>query len=273
MASDSDRLGRWARWVVLVLLAVGTLGGCRSERRARYGEERGDPAMNASRSETRNGSSDDRSADRRALVDQLAAEGITSTAVLDAIGRVPRHRFVPPELAADAYVDHALPIAEDQTISQPFIVAYMTEALGVQAGERVLEVGTGSGYQAAVLAEMGLKVYTIEILPALAKQADDVLRRIGYDSIVRRVGDGYLGWPEHAPYDGILVTAAAPRVPTPLVEQLAPGARLVIPLEEAGSDEQWIWVLEKESDGEVVRRRAIPVRFVPMTGAVQRRRD
>jgi protein-L-isoaspartate(D-aspartate) O-methyltransferase len=166
-----------------------------------------------------------------------------------------------------------LPIGENQTISQPFIVAYMTEALGVEAGDRVLEVGTGSGYQAAVLSEMGIEVYTVEIIAPLARQADRVLGALGYDSVVRRVGDGYAGWPEHGPYSGIIVTAAAPRVPEALIEQLAPGGRLVIPLEDDGTDAQWIWVLEKQAGGDVVRRRAIPVRFVPMTGAVQRRRD
>jgi len=233
----------------------------------------GDSPVTAARSDRSGGVDDGHDEDRQALVAALAGEGIQDRAVLAAIARVPRHLFVPPEVAEQAYADHALPIGEDQTISQPFIVAYMTEALGVESGDRVLEVGTGSGYQAAVLAEMGVQVFTIEIVAPLAQRADAVLATLGYDSIVRRVGDGYAGWPEHAPYHGIIVTAAAPRVPEVLLDQLVPGGRLVIPLDDEQADAQWIWVLEKRASGDVVRRRTIPVRFVPMTGAVQRRPD
>jgi protein-L-isoaspartate(D-aspartate) O-methyltransferase len=207
---------------------------------------------------------------REALASSLASDGIRNQAVLAAVRTVPRHEFVPPELASEAYDDRPLPIGAGQTISQPYVVAYMTEALGVSAGDRVLEVGTGSGYQAAILAEIGAEVFSIEIVPELSERARGSLDRSGYERVKLRVGDGYAGWPSEAPFKGVIVTAAAERIPPPLVEQLAPNGRLVMPIEESISGHQWIVVLEKDAHGKVSERRTLPVRFVPMTGEVER---
>ena len=175
----------------------------------------------------------DDEARERMLVEQLEARGFRDPAVLGAMRRVPRHRFVDRELRERAYDDTPLPIGERQTISQPYMVALMTEALALTGGERVLEVGTGSGYQAAVLAELGVTVLSIERIPALAERALAVLGALGYGARVRvEVGDGTLGWPAEAPWDAIIVTAAAPQLPRPLLEQLAPAARLVLPMGE-----------------------------------------
>ncbi len=200
---------------------------------------------------------------RNRLVSTLEKEGIDDPAVLAAIATVPRHEFVPDRLLGDAYANYPLPIGHDQTISQPYVVALMTQLLRLRAGERVLEIGTGSGYQAAVLAEIGCNVYTIEIIPELAEQAGLVLDRLGYDSIRQRVGDGWLGWPEEAPYDAIIVTAAPDSVPRALVEQLRPGARMILPL-GAQTSHQMLTIVEKAADGSVSEREAGAVRFVPM---------
>jgi protein-L-isoaspartate(D-aspartate) O-methyltransferase len=189
-----------------------------------------------------------------------------SAPVMEALARVPRHEFVPPPLRELAYLNRPLPIGEGQTISQPYIVALMTDLLGVAPGARVLEVGTGSGYQAAVLAQMGVTVFSIEIVEALAASARDRLERLGVDGVTVRAGDGYHGWPEHAPFDGIVVTAAAPHVPQPLVEQLRVGAVLVIPVGPQGGAQQLL-VIAKRADGGVDTRAVLPVRFVPLTGA------
>jgi protein-L-isoaspartate(D-aspartate) O-methyltransferase len=162
--------------------------------------------------------------------EQMERRGIADVRVLEAMRKVPRHLFVDPVLAGRAYEDAPLPIGEGQTISQPYMVAVMTAALALQGGERVLEIGTGSGYQAAVLAELAGQVYSIERIPALADRAQETLRRLGYDNVTIRVGDGSLGWPEAAPFAAIVVTAGAPRVPPPLVEQLQVGGRLLIPV-------------------------------------------
>jgi protein-L-isoaspartate(D-aspartate) O-methyltransferase len=172
---------------------------------------------------------------------------------------------VAPSHAGEAYDDHPLPIGHGQTISQPYIVAFMTEALGLRGGERVLEVGTGSGYQAAVLAEIAAKVHTIEIVAPLADEARTRLERLGYRNIEVRAGDGYRGWPEAAPFDAIMVTAAAPRIPEPLREQLADGGRLVLPL---GDEFQELVVVTRRGT-RFDERRVLPVRFVPMTGKVR----
>jgi len=185
--------------------------------------------------------------------------------VMAAMRAVPRHEFVPPGLRAEAYANHPLPIGGGQTISQPYIVAIMSHLLGVEAGDKVYELGTGSGYQAAVLAEMGVEVYTVEILPELAQGAEQLLHRLGYDNVRVRAGDGYLGWPQAAPFDGILVTAAADHVPEPLVEQLAVDGRLVMPIGAAGWVQQLV-VLRKAADGTLERTVILPVRFVPVTG-------
>ena len=191
---------------------------------------------------------------------QLRANGIRDRRVLAAMSRVPRHLFVPDTLRDSAYADGPLPIGEGQTISQPYIVAYMTEVARVGPGDRVLEVGTGSGYQAAVLAELAREVYTIELLPTLGARADSLLRALGYTNIRTRIGDGYAGWSEHAPYDAIVVTAAPDHVPPALVAQLAIGGRIVIPV---GTDDQELRILTRTGSG-VVEQRTIPVRFVPL---------
>ena len=205
---------------------------------------------------------------RRMVEEQLAARGITDARVLAAMGKVPRHALVPEEVRPQAYADGPLPIGEGQTISQPYIVAYMTEQLALKGGERVLEVGTGSGYQAAVLAELAAEVYTVEIVPALARRAAADLARLGYRNVTVREGDGYRGWPEKAPFDAIVVTAAPPEVPEPLIAQLKPGGRLVLPVGEAFQD---LLLLTKDASG-VQQRRLLPVRFVPMTGEAQEKR-
>jgi len=186
--------------------------------------------------------------------------------VLDALKRVPRHRFVPKSLASRACADRPLPIGKGQTISQPYIVAYMTEQLEVRPCQRVLEIGTGSGYQAAVLAELGAQVYSVEIVAELAQRAAAVLAELGYGDVHLRVGDGWAGWSEAAPFDRIILTAAPSEIPDPLIEQLASEGRLVAPLTDRLSGNQWIWLVEKDAHGRVSRRRMMAVRFVPMTG-------
>ena len=187
-----------------------------------------------------------------------------SDRVMAAMGRVPRHRLVPPEQVPYAYENRPLPIGHGQMISQPYIVALMTDLLDPKPTDVVLEIGTGSGYQAAVLAELVAKVYTIEIVEPVGKRAEGQLAALGYRNIAVRIGDGYLGWPEAAPFDGIVVTAAAPHVPQPLVEQLKPGGRLVIPV-GAQWEVQDLLVIEKRPDGSTATKRTIPVRFVPLT--------
>lgn len=182
--------------------------------------------------------------------------------VLEAMARVPRHEFVPASERASAYRNRPLPIGQRQTISQPFIVALMTDLLEAKPEDRVLEVGTGSGYQAAVLSHLVREVYSIEIVPPLAKEAAETMQRLGYTNVTTRIGDGYLGWPEHAPYDGIIVTAAPDHVPPALVEQLKPGGRLVIPV---GGIDQDLMVIEKNAYGTTTSTEVVPVRFVPLT--------
>jgi protein-L-isoaspartate(D-aspartate) O-methyltransferase len=184
--------------------------------------------------------------------------------VMAAMTKVPRHRFVPPAQEADAYQNRPLPIGGRQTISQPYIVALMTDLLEPKPGDTVLEVGTGSGYQAAVLAELVTSVYTIEIVEPLGRRASETLQALGYRNVHTRIGDGYGGWPEHAPFDSIIVTAAARDIPQPLIDQLKPGGRLVIPVGES-SEVQELVVIEKMQDGRISRRRTLPVRFVPLT--------
>jgi protein-L-isoaspartate(D-aspartate) O-methyltransferase len=196
---------------------------------------------------------------------QIVRRGVEDHAVLEAMRAVPRHEFVPERFVGESYGDHPLPIGHDVTISQPYIVAIMTQLLAVKRGQRVLEIGTGSGYQAAVLAEMGLKVYSIEIIEPLGEAARDRLVRLGYDVEVR-VGDGYAGWPEHAPFDAIILTAAPPQIPAPLVEQLAVGGRMVLPV--GPRTRQDLVVLHKDDNG-VWREFIEPVRFVPMTGQAE----
>jgi protein-L-isoaspartate(D-aspartate) O-methyltransferase len=206
---------------------------------------------------------------RRWMVEeQLRGRDITDAGVLRAMGRVPRQRFVPKDWQGLAYVDHALPIDRQQTISQPYIVALMTQEARPTSRSRALEIGTGSGYQAAVLAELCKEVYSVEILKPLADSARQRLAALGYKNITIRHGDGYQGWREHAPFDLIVVTAAADHVPQPLVEQLAVGGRMVIPL---GSYSQELVLLEKQQDGTTSRKAIVPVMFVPMTGEAQKK--
>jgi protein-L-isoaspartate(D-aspartate) O-methyltransferase len=202
-------------------------------------------------------------AQRKRMVDLIASRGVRDSTTLRAMRGVRRHEFVPGELESSAYGDHPLPIGFGQTISQPYIVAYMTEVLRPRPGMKVLEVGTGSGYQAAVLAEAGCDVYTIEISKELASSARERLARLGYGRVRTRHGDGYKGWAEVAPFDAIIVTAAADRVPPPLLEQLKPGGRMVIP--EGDSDEvQRLTLIEKDAKGKVSLTELLPVRFVPL---------
>lgn len=202
---------------------------------------------------------------KRMIKNQIERRGIRERRVLNALMGVPRHLFVPEHLKERAYDDGALPIGEDQTISQPYIVAKMTELLDLKGNETVLEVGTGSGYQAAVLAKLVREVYTIEIVPSLARQAEERLKRMGYGNVSVRLGDGYRGWKEHAPFDAVIVTAAPDHIPPKLVEQLREGGRMVIPV---GTVNQHLTLLIKEKDG-VKEEQVIPVRFVPMTGEAQ----
>jgi len=208
-------------------------------------------------------------AKREAMVRfQLAARDVDSTAVLAAMRTVPRHKFVPPDVAPEAYEDYPLPIGHGQTISQPYIVGIMTQLLQAKPGGKVLEVGTGSGYQAAVLAEMGCEVYTIEIIEDLADSAAKRLAELGYKTVHVRAGDGYQGWPQAAPFDGIIVTAAPDHVPQPLVDQLKTGARMVIPV---GEYYQQLRVITRASQG-LIDEAVLDVRFVPMTGEAQKRK-
>lgn len=213
------------------------------------------------------GDDDAFAAARRLMVrTQLAARDIADTSVLQTMAEIPRHEFVPPNLKDMAYQDRPLPIGEGQTISQPYIVAYMTQALDLQAGDKVLEIGTGSGYQAAVLARLVEHVYTIEIIPSLGDSARQLLQRQGHDNVTVRVGDGYVGWPSEAPFDAIMVTAAPDHVPPALVDQLAEGGRLVLPV---GDHYQELLRLTKR-EGEIHTESLLPVRFVPMTGQAQK---
>lgn len=205
---------------------------------------------------------------RREMVEEIRARGVTDPAVLAAVGSVPRHLFVPEDERVHAYEDRPLPIGFGQTISQPYIVALMTSLLNLRPGSRVLEVGTGSGYQAAVLSRLAGEVYSVEILKPLSERARHTLNELGYRNVHLRAGDGYKGWPSAAPFDGIIVTAAPSRIPDPLLQQLKVGGKLVIPVGDAYQD---LIVMTKRADGGFDRASVLPVRFVPMTGEAQRR--
>ena len=204
----------------------------------------------------------------RMVAEQIQGRDVADPRVLAAMRKVPRHRFVPEQLRQESYDDHPLPIGEGQTISQPYIVAIMSQLLQLTGGERVLEVGTGSGYQAAVLAELAKEVYSIEIVEPLARRASATLRELGYAGVAVRAGDGYLGWPEAAPFDAIIVTAAPDHIPPPLVDQLKIGGRLVIPV---GERSQELLQCVKTPDG-LPCASVIPVRFVPLTGEEVKRK-
>lgn len=218
--------------------------------------------------QTRSGAGDEDSwaASREAMVaHQIEARGVRDPAVLSAMRSVPRHRLVPENVRAYSYEDTPLLIGWDQTISQPYIVALMTELLRVRPGDRILEVGTGSGYQAAVLAQLGAQVFTVEIVEPLAARARLDLHALGYSNVVVRAGDGYLGWPDAAPFDGILVTAGASHIPPPLIDQLKSGGRMIIPVGESPQD-QSLRLLVKQPGGVIEEQDVLPVRFVPLTG-------
>ncbi|MDH7484712.1 MAG: protein-L-isoaspartate(D-aspartate) O-methyltransferase [Anaerolineae bacterium] len=207
---------------------------------------------------------------RQEMVDStIRARGVSDAAVLRAMETVPRHRFVPEDYLGQAYADHPLPIGYGQTISQPYIVALMTESLDLEPGERVLEIGTGSGYQAAVLAELVDEVYSVEIIPELAESAARRLRELGYDNVRTKQGDGYYGWEEYAPFDAIIVTCAPDHVPQPLVNQLAEGGRLVVPIGPPGGY-QTLWQYVREADG-LKAYNLGGVRFVPLLREVPER--
>ncbi|OQW96385.1 MAG: protein-L-isoaspartate O-methyltransferase [Verrucomicrobia bacterium A1] len=208
------------------------------------------------------GQEPDWTAARAAMVTQLRAYGVRSQPVLDAMTRIPRHAYIPAEYrgVCPPYGDHPCPIGHRQTISQPYIVAYMTEKIAPRPGEKILEIGTGSGYQAAVLAELGADVYTIEIIPELAEHARRVLESEGYSGVHVRAGDGYKGWPEHSPFDAVIITCAPEEVPQTLVEQLKDGGRMILPL---GGGAQRLVILRKKS-GQIEKEEDLPVMFVPM---------
>lgn len=249
---------RWAALIVTVVAAGG-------EEAQAAGSPAPNRAMNSSPPASLD-SGDFRRA-RDALVERdVIPAGVKDPAVLAAMRRVPRHRFVPEPLWREAYDDHPLPIGHGQTISQPSLVALMTEMLGLTPRSRVLEIGTGSGYQAAVLAEVAGEVYSIEIVRPLAEAAAQALRRSGYERVYLRIGDGWQGWPEAAPFDAIIVTCAPEDVPAPLVAQLRAGGRLCIPVGPAGATQELL-LLVKNADGALERRTSLPVRFVPMRRA------
>jgi protein-L-isoaspartate(D-aspartate) O-methyltransferase len=221
-------------------------------------------------------SADTYAAARKAMVETIAARSSdTSDAlereeidprVLQAMATVPRHALVPEELRSLAYENRPLPIGHGQTISQPYVVAIMTDLLALQPGDKVLEIGTGSGYQAAVLAELGVRVYSIEIIEPLGELARKNLAALGYDNIEVRIGDGYYGWEEQAPFDAIIVTAAASHIPPPLIKQLRPGGHMIIPVGSRFLVQQLVLV-DKDAEGGITTRQVLPVKFVPLTGS------
>ncbi len=203
------------------------------------------------------------------VAEQIAGRDMRDEQIARAFRKVPRHLFVPQEQRANAYEDRPLSIGYGQTISQPYIVAVMTEALDIKPGQKVLEIGSGSGYQAAILAEMGAKVYSIEIVPELAAFAQTNLKSAGYSQVSVKTGDGYKGWKEHAPYDAVIVTCAPEKVPEPLVEQLKSGGKMVIPVGEAGDAQDLVMIVKEQ--GKLVSKVLAPVRFVPMKGEAEKR--
>ncbi len=198
---------------------------------------------------------------------QISARGVRDARVLEAMGQIPRELFVDARYRHEAYADHPLPIGDGQTVTQPYVAALMTELLDIQPADRVLEIGTGSGYESAILSRIASRVYSIEILPEIARKAEEKLRALHCENIEFRVGDGYRGWPEAAPFDAIIVTAAPRKIPEPLLDQLAPNGRMVIPV---GDFYQELKVFAKAADGTVTERSVLPVRFVPMTGEAEK---
>ncbi|MCF7810465.1 protein-L-isoaspartate(D-aspartate) O-methyltransferase [bacterium] len=220
------------------------------------------------KSSERNSEVDSWESQRLKLVDGLIHDGITDRKVLEAMFFVPRHAFVPFSFRRQSYEDHPLPIGCEQTISQPFIVAYMCQSLNLGGSEKVLEIGTGSGYHAAVLSLLADTVYTIEIIPELGRSAERTLDSLGYDNIIVKIGDGYRGLPDNAPFDAIILTAAPPEIPQPLLDQMSIGARLIAPVGELWQE---LVLIERDETG-YSRKPLLPVRFVPMTGEAQERK-
>lgn len=243
--------GHWWKWSGGLALLVCALGFAASTAAADYTERRAQMV-------------EEISADVRSTSRRLGRAALDER-VLQAMAAVPRHEFVPPRRRSQAYLNQPLPIGYGQTISQPYIVAVMTDLLSLQPDDVVFELGAGSGYQAAVLAELVEKVYSVEIIEALGERARATLQRLGYDNVQVRSGDGYYGWPDHAPFDAIVVTAAADHIPPPLVQQLKPGGRMVIPVGSKFFTQQLVLV-EKTEEGGVRTRNILPVRFVPLTG-------
>lgn len=206
---------------------------------------------------------------KRMVATQIRVRDVKDPNVLKALQIVPRHTFMPASQRRNAYGDYPLPIEYNQTISQPYIVAFMTDALKLRSGSKVLEIGTGSGYQAAVCAEIAREVYTIEIVEGLAKTAKERLKKLGYKNVFVKAGDGFFGWPEKAPFDAIIGTAAAKRIPEPLLEQLKPGGRMIIPTGSTFGF-QYLVLITKDKEGKIHKSKVMPVRFVPMTGEVQK---
>ena len=263
--SDASRLGRlrWALFCLVGAAAAAAIGGGwwlwqSQTSQAQPPEVRLPPPQDDEARFSR--------ARQRMVEDDLRGRDITDKRVLEAMGRVPRHHFVPDRYKSQAYDDYPLPIGNDQTISQPYIVALMTQLAEPKPEGRALDIGTGSGYHAAVLAEICREVYSIEIIKTLADEAGKRLKESGYKNVTVRHGDGYEGWPDKAPFDVIIVAAAPDHVPQPLVDQLAPGGKLVIPV---GRYFQQLMVISKDRDGEVHREPNIPVRFVPLTREVR----
>ncbi len=235
--------------VVVMLMALFLMSGCKRGLKERQEATRGEQEVFVQARE-------------EMVKTQITKRGIKDERLLNAMLRVERHRFVPDEIQEFAYIDRPLPIGEGQTISQPYIVALMTELLELDSDEKVLEIGTGSGYQAAILAELAREVYTIEILEPLTKKAKKLLQDLGYENITVKCGDGYLGWEEYGPFDAIIVTCAPPHIPQPLIDQLVEGGRMVIPV---GTNWQELKLIEKQNN-QIKIIDTVPVRFVPMTG-------
>src|ERR1700674_30000 len=279
-AEDGEPAGSAARTLRIVLAGLATLGMLASV--GNLGSRRGAaPSLGgiaqamavSAKQDLRAGDPPRERRLRQQMVErQIRSRGVTSARVLAAMEQVPRHLFVPAAERGQAYEDHPLPIGGGQTISQPYIVALMTALLGLpaqaSAQSRVLEIGTGSGYQAAVLSRVAAQVYSVEIVADLGARARDTLARLGYENVQVRIGDGYRGWPEAAPFDGILLTAAPHAVPPPLIAQLKPGGRMVLPI---GGFDQDLIVLTKQPDGTVKEEKVLPVRFVRMTGEAEGR--
>ncbi len=265
MKNICDTCSNWvaARFVMLLLLLIASCARESDRHVATHQIETGDQTQQA-----RPAPADDCFEARRQMVaQQLVKRDIVNQRVLDAMQRVPRHQFVPEKMRPRAYEDSPLPIGEGQTISQPYIVALMTQLVDPRPDQKALDIGTGSGYQAAILAELTKEVYSIEIVESLATEARDRLQKLGYKNIKVRHGDGYRGWESEAPFDLIIVAAAPDHIPPALVQQLAPGGKMVIPV---GDNHQTLVVVEKKKDGTVEKRDVAPVMFVPMTGEARK---